>query len=561
MATAHAHVHDRPAYGRGWKHWLSTTNHKEVGILYLVTSLFFFLVGGLFALLMRTQLASAGQTVFGENTAELYNQFVTMHGIVMIFFFLSPFAFAFGNYFVPIQLGAQDLIFPRLNALSYWMYLAGGLVSLLGFATGGAASGGWTLYIPLSLMQGTGVTLVGLGIILFVVGVTVSTINFLVTYFHLRAPGMKLYHMPMFSWAVFWTVVIMLFAFPALGAAALMLVADRSLGFHFFDIANGGPILWAHLFWFFGHPEVYILLLPGLGAVLEIIPTFSQRPLYGKRSVIWALAIATILSFIVYVHHMFTTGVDPHLRKFMVITTETISIPFGVIYLCMIGTMWKGSIRYEVPMMFAIGFILLFLIGGLTGVFLSSVAIDYGMQGSYWVVAHFHYAVLGGGVWGVLAGLYYWYPKITGRMFNQKMGKVHFWLGFAGFNLLFMSMFFYGKMPRRIYTYDDVSGYAYGGVSTSALNLVATIGAFMFAAGILLMIVNFILSLRRGERAGPDPWGGDSLEWTMSSPPPPENFTRPVVLLKNPLNAVKDARDEEMGRGGGGGGGHVVHKE
>ena len=565
MATAHAHApHDaRPAYGKGWKHWLSTTNHKEVGILYLVTSLFFFLVGGLFALLMRAQLATSGQMLYGENTPELYNQFVTMHGIVMIFFFLSPFAFAFGNYFVPIQLGAQDLIFPRLNALSYWMYLAGGIVSLLGFATGGAASGGWTLYIPLSLMQGTGVTLVGLGIILFVVGVTVSTINFLVTYFMLRAPGMKLYHMPLFSWAVFWTVVIMLFAFPALGAAGLMLVADRSLGFHFFDIANGGPILWAHLFWFFGHPEVYILLLPGLGAVLEIIPTFSQRPLYGKRSVIWALAIATILSFIVYVHHMFTTGVDPALRKFMVITTEMISIPFGVTYLCMIGTMWKGSIKYEVPMLFAIGFILLFLIGGLTGVFLSSVAIDYGMQGSYWVVAHFHYAVLGGGVWGILAGLYFWYPKITGRMFNQKWGRIHFWLGFVGFNLLFMSMFFYGKMPRRIYTYDDSSGYAYGGLSASLLNTVATVGAFMFALGVVLMLLNFIVSLRKGERAGPDPWGGDSLEWTMSSPPPPENFTQPVVLLKNPLNAVKDAQDDEAaGRGGGGGGGHgAVHKE
>ena len=564
MATAHAHMpHERPAYGRGWKHWLSTTNHKEVGILYLVTSIFFFAVGGLLALLMRTQLATGGQMLFGEDTAELYNQFVTMHGIVMIFFFLSPFAFAFGNYFVPIQLGAQDLIFPRLNALSYWMYLAGGLVSLLGFAFGGAASGGWTLYIPLSLMQGTGVTLVGLGIILFVVGVTVSTINFLVTYFYLRAPGMKLYHMPMFSWAVFWTVVIMLFAFPALGAAGLMLVADRSLGFHFFDVSNGGPILWAHLFWFFGHPEVYILLLPGLGAVLEIIPTFSQRPLYGKRSVIWALAIATILSFIVYVHHMFTTGVDPALRKFMVITTEMISIPFGVTYLCMIGTMWKGSIKYEVPMMFAIGFILLFLIGGLTGVFLSSVAIDYGMQGSYWVVAHFHYAVLGGGVWGVLAGLYYWYPKITGRMFNQKWGRIHFWSGFVGFNMLFMSMFFYGKMPRRIYTYDDVSGYSYAGMSTSLLNTVATVGAYIFAAGVLLMIVNFIVSLKKGERAGPDPWGGDSLEWTMSSPPPPENFTQPVVLLKNPLNAVKDAKeDEAAGRGGGGSGGHgVVHKE
>jgi cytochrome c oxidase subunit I+III len=538
MTTAHAtHADARPPYGSGWKHWLSTTNHKEVGILYLVTSLLFFCVGGLFALLMRTQLATA-QNTFLE--AETYNQLVTMHGLVMIFFFLSPFAFAFGNYFMPIQIGAQDLIFPRLNALSYWMYLAGGLVATLGFFTGGAAAGGWTMYAPLSVIHGpglvTGVTLVAIGIILFVVGVTVSTINFLVTYFHLRAPGMKLYAMPLFSWAIFFTVVIMLFAFPAIGAAGIMLLAQREMGFHFFDIANGGPILWAHLFWFFGHPEVYILLLPGLGAVLEVIPTFAQRPLYGKKSVLWALGIATFLSFIVYVHHMFTTGIDPKLREFMVITTEMISIPFGVIYLCMVGTFWKGSIKYEVPMLFAIGFIVLFLVGGLTGVFLSSVAIDYGMQGSYWVVAHFHYAVLGGGVWGVLAGLYFWFPKMTGRMFNDKLGRLHFWLGFIGFNLLFLTMFFYGKMPRRIYTYDADVDYGYAGLDISTLNMIATVGAFMFGLGILLMLVNFLWSMKRGERAGPDPWGGDSLEWTMSSPPPPENFTQTPVLLKNPLD-------------------------
>lgn len=538
----------------GWKRWLSTTNHKEVGILYLYTSIAFFVIGGIFALLMRTQLAQANQAIFGDNTAEIYNQLVTMHGLVMVFFFLSPFAFAFGNYFVPIQIGASDLIFPRLNALSYWMYLSGGIVSLLGFATGGAAAGGWTLYTPLSQTdQGAygsgglqmGVDFVAAGIALFVIGVTVSTINFLTTYFYLRAPGMKLYHMPMFSWAVFWTVIIMLFAFPAIGAAGLMLFVERQFGFHFFDIANGGPILWAHIFWFFGHPEVYILLLPGLGAVLEVIPAFSERPLYGKKAVIWSLAIATFLSFIVYVHHMFTTGVDPNLRKAMTITTEMISIPFGVIYLCLIGTMWKGNIRFEVPMLFGIGFILLFLIGGLTGVFLSSVAIDYGMQGSYWVVAHFHYAILGGGVWGVLAGMYYWYPKMTGRMFNDRLGRIHFWLGFIGFNLLFMSMFLFGKMPRRIYTYDEDPTYAVGG-QLSLLNLTATVGAFMFGIGILLMIVNFLMSMKTGKRAGPDPWGGEGLEWTTSSPPPLENFTRPPVLTEHAFEARRrEARAAE----------------
>ncbi|HEX2022066.1 MAG TPA: cbb3-type cytochrome c oxidase subunit I [Candidatus Thermoplasmatota archaeon] len=539
------HAHHGPT---GWRRWLSTTNHKEVGILYLVTSLAFFIVGGVFALLMRTQLATANNDFLEPDT---YNQLVTMHGLVMIFFFLSPFAFAFGNYFVPIQIGASDLIFPRLNALSYWMYLAGGVVSLLGFAFGGAAAGGWTLYTPLSNTDQNayaeagihlGVDFVGMGIVLFTIGVTVSTINFLVTYFFLRAPGMKLYHMPMFSWAVFWTVVIMLFAFPAIGAAGLMLYADRQLDFHFFDVQNGGAILWAHLFWFFGHPEVYILLLPGLGAVLEVIPTFAERPLYGKKAVIWSLAIATVLSFIVYVHHMFTTGVDPNLRKAMTITTEMISIPFGVIYLCLIGTLWRGNIRFEVPMLFAIGFIILFLVGGLTGVFLSSVAIDYGMQGSYWVVAHFHYAVLGGGVWGVLAGLYFWYPKMTGRMFNDRLGRLHFWLGFIGFNLLFLSMFFFGKMPRRIYTYDDVGAeYAMGG-QLSMLNMVATVGAFMFGIGVVLMLFNFVWSLRHGARAGPDPWGGEGLEWTMSSPPPPENFTRTPVLAEHPASNAAETR-------------------
>jgi cytochrome c oxidase subunit I+III len=392
-------------------------------------------------------------------------------------------------------------------------------------------------------MPRLGLDLVAIGIALFVVGVTVSTINFMVTYFKLRAPGMKLYHMPLFSWGVFWTVVIMLFAFPALGSAGLMLLADRQLDFHFFDVENGGAILWAHLFWFFGHPEVYILLLPGLGAVLEVIPTFSDRPLYGKKAVVWSLAIATFLSFVVYIHHMFTTGVDPNLRKVMTITTEMISIPFGVIYLCMIGTMWKGRIRFEVPMLFAIGFIILFLIGGLTGVFLSSVAIDYGMHGSYWVVAHFHYAVLGGGVWGVLAALYFWFPKLTGRMFNDRLGRIHFWMGFIGFNLLFMSMFFYGRMPRRIYTYADNGEYAtylpYVSDPLSLLNTIATVGAFMFAAGVGLMIVNFLWSWKNGKYAGHDPWGGDSLEWTISSPPPYHNFSSPPVLLENPLDREK----------------------
>jgi cytochrome c oxidase subunit I+III len=511
----------------GWRRWLTTTNHKDVGILYLITSLTFFMIGGIFALLLRTQLARPDNDFLSSG---VYNQLVTMHGAVMVLFFLSPFAFAFGNYLVPLQIGARDLAFPRINAISYWLYLAGGLVAASGFLLGGAADVGWTFYSPLTSKQfspGLGVDLAGIGLLLLAISVTVSTINFLVTILQYRAPGMRLYDMPMFTWSILFTLIIMLFAFPALGGALLMLEADRHLATHFFDPNIAGTILWTHLFWFFGHPEVYIVLLPGLGAVMEIIPVFSKRPLYGRKYLIGALAVATFLSFIVWVHHMFMTGIDPRLRELMTITTETISIPFGVIFLCLIATLWRGRINLRGPMLFALGFIGLFLLGGLTGVFLSSVALDYNLRGSYWVVAHFHYTLVGGGVIGMLAGFYYWYPKMTGRMLDERFSKTHFWMCVVGFNLTFLTQFFYSPMPRRIYTYAAETGWG-------PLNLLSTVGAFIFGTAQLVLIFNALWSLRHGPPAGPDPWKAPTFEWTTPSPPPQENFHRiPTFVAKS----------------------------
>ncbi len=490
----------------GIRRWLTTTNHKDVGILYIVTSLVFFLVGGLLALVVRLQLA------FPENdlvSAGFYGQAVTMHGAIMVLFFVSPFAFGFANYLVPLQIGAPDLAFPRVNALSYWLYLAGGLVAGSGFLLGGAADVGWTFYSPLTSAEfspGLGVDLAGIGLLLLTVSITISTINFLVTILRHRAPGLRLYDMPMFTWSIVFTLLIMLFAFPALGSALLMLVADRHFGMHFFDPASGGPLLWTHLFWFFGHPEVYIVLLPGLGAIMEVVPAFARRPLYGKKYVLYALALATILGFIVWVHHMFTTGTDPHLRKLMTVTTEAISVPFGVIYLSLIATMWRGAIRYSTAMLFAVGFLLLFLLGGLTGVFLSSVALDYSLRGSYFVVAHFHYTLVGGAVVGLIAGTYYWFPRMTGRLLSERWGRVHFWLSLIGFNLTFLPLFVAGDMPRRVYTYLKADGWA-------PMNLLATIGAIAFAVGQLIFVANLLFSVRWGEPAGPDPWKAPTREW------------------------------------------------
>ncbi len=508
------------------RRWILTTNHKDIGILYVVIALLFGLVGGTFAILMRSQLAlvALGSNLVSPST---YNQLVTMHGLIMLLFFLGAISSGLANYIVPLQIGARDMAFPRINALGYWLYLFGGLVAVSGFGLGGAADTGWTFYAPLASARFSpqiGVTMALAGLTMLLVSVTVSTVNFLTTILRMRAPGITLLRMPLFTWSIFFTNILMLFAFPSLGAAVLELFSDRLLGMVYFTSPVGGSILWDHMFWFFAHPEVYVLLFPGLGIVADVIPVFARRPIYGKNIIIAALSVATIMSFMVWGHHMFITGIDPGLRKFMNLTTEFISIPFGLIFLSLIASLWGGSIRLKTPMLFALGEIALFIIGGITGVFNSSIALDYRIRGTHWLLGHFHYALIGGGVMGIIAGIYYWFPKMTGRMYREGLGELHFLLTFIGVNATFFPMLLLIDQPRRVYTYLLETGW--GG-----LNLASTAGAFIILLGQLVFAANLLISLRRGQKAEADPWGGSSLEWSVSSPPPAHNFDRPPTII------------------------------
>jgi len=396
-----------------WR-WVTTTNHKDIGILYIVTALYFLFVAGSLAMLMRIQLFSPGIEFLD---ASKYNQAITVHGLVAVLWAISPLAFGFANYIVPLQIGARDLAFPRLNALSYWLYLFSGLMAAITFfLPGGAPDVGWTIYSPLSTAKYTpqpGLTVGGVAVLVLAASVTLSTINFIVTIIKMRAPGLTWYRVPMFTWCILFTVIMMLFAFPTLAAAVLLLGFDRIFNVPIFSSPNGGAILWGHMFWFFGHPEVYIVLTPALGLVLDIVPTFARRPLFGKKYIIWSIYAAIIISFIVYVHHMFTTGINPIVREIYSITTETISIPFGIMVLAIIATLYKGRIRYTVPMLFALASVFHFILGGSTGVYLSSVTLDHHLRGTYWVVAHLHYQLVAATTFGLIAGLYYYYPKIT----------------------------------------------------------------------------------------------------------------------------------------------------
>lgn len=508
------------------KRWLFTTNHKDIGILYIVTSLYFLVVAGTLGLLMRTQL------VLPENnflSAGAYNQAVTIHGLMMVLWFLSPFAFGFANYIVPIQIGAKDLAFPRLNAMSYWFYVLSGILLIISFFFGSAPDTGWTLYAPLTAKSYTpylGFDVGALALIMLVASVTMSTVNFLVTIVHSRAPGMKLRHMPLFTWSILVTVVMMLFAFPSLLAGLIMLFADRVLGTVYFSSNIGGSILWDHVFWFFAHPEVYIVLFPSIGAIGDILATFSRKPLYARKYIIGAMVVAAIISFTVWGHHMFVTGIDVDVRKLFTITTIGVSLPFDVIVLAFIHTLVGARIKLTTPTLFALGAIILFIIGGITGVFLGSNALDYPLRGTYWVVAHFHYIMVGTGALGLIAALYYWYPKITGRMYSETLGKAHFISSFIGINLLYFPMYFLLDMPRRVATYLPETGWG-------PWNLLATFGAFMFGISQLIMFGNIMLSLKYGQPAGNNPWKGTTLEWALPSPPPAHNFDRiPVITQK-----------------------------
>jgi cytochrome c oxidase subunit 1 len=526
---------------------LGTTDPKDIGVLYLVTSFTFFLIGGVMALLIRAELARPGQQFL---SSEQYNQLFTMHGTIMLLLYATPILFGFANYIVPLQIGAPDVAFPRLNAFSYWLFLFGSLIVLSGFLTpGGAADFGWFAYSPLTNAThspGAGADLWIMGLAVSGLGTILGAVNFITTVVCLRAPGMTMFRMPIFTWNIFVTALIVLVAFPVLTAALLGLAADRHLGAHNFDPANGGAILWEHLFWFFGHPEVYIIALPFFGIVSEVLPVFSRKPLFGYRTLVFATIAIAALSIAVWAHHLYATGAV--LLAFFSFTTFLIAIPTGIKFVNWIGTMWKGKLTFETPMLFSVGFLATFLLGGLTGVLLASPPIDFHVSDTYFVVAHFHYVLFGTIVFATYAGIYFWFPKMTGRMLDETLGKLHFWLTFLGFHMTFLVQHWLGNegMPRRYVDYLPTDGF-------TLLNMISSIGAFVLGASTLPFIWNVFRSYRFGRVVTvDDPWGfGNSLEWATSCPPPRHNFTelprirseRPAFELHYP-HLVERARVE-----------------
>ena len=520
---------------------LTTTDHKRIGIMYLVTSIAFLALAGLLALVIRAELAFP-ELQFVERG--FYNQLFTMHGTGMIFFAIVPLGIGFANYLLPLQIGAPDVAFPRLNALTYWLYLLGGIVAFSGFLTAsGAAAFGWTGYAPLSnatYSPGAGGNLWIMGLLLSGVSGILGAVNFIATTFAMRAPGMTMFRLPIFVWNILVTSLLILLTFPVFTAALAMLFLDRTVGASFFDPAAGGSaILWQHLFWFFGHPEVYIMALPFFGVISEVIPVFSRKPIFGYTALVFATLLIGALSFSVWAHHMFTTGAIS--TVFFAVTSFAIAIPTGVKFFSWIATMWRGRLRFPTPMLFAMGFLFQFLIGGITGVIVASPAIDYHVQDTYFIVAHMHYVLFGGSAFAAFAGFYYWIPKMSGRMLDERLGKVHFWLMVVGFNVTFFPMHQLGLsgMPRRIADYPAGAGW-------TELNIVASIGSVLIALATALFVWNVVQAvwLRRGAIAGPDPWEGNTLEWATSSPPPHHNFVAiPPIRSERPVFDAREGAD------------------
>jgi cytochrome c oxidase subunit 1 len=528
-------AHEVKPEPRGWVSWVTTTDHKRIGIMYLVTTFVFFILGGVEALLIRAQLGAPENTLLSPQT---YNQLFTMHGTTMVFLFVVPVMAGFGNYFIPLMIGARDMAFPKLNALSYWLLLAGGIVFYASLFWS-PAEAGWTMYPPLTsaAFDEHG----GVDAWIFLIHLTglsslVGAVNFYATIANMRAPGMGWGRLPLFGWTILIYAVLLILALPVIAAGVTLLLTDRHFGTHFYDPANGGdPLLYQHLFWFFGHPEVYIMILPGFGIISEVLPVFARKPIFGYKAIAAATAVIAFLSLIVWAHHMFATPSPAIVLVFFMLSSFLIGIPTGIKMFNWIATLWRGTVEFRTPLLFAVGFLSVFLMGGVTGVILAVFPVDWQLHDTYFVVAHFHYTLVGGAIFSIFAGIYYWFPKMTGRMMNEGLGKWSFAIMFIGFNITFAIQHSIGLdgMPRRVYEYADIGNW-------QLYNLISTVGAYIFAFGILLTIVNVARSLKHGTIAGPDPWKGNTLEWFVPSPPPVNNFdTVPRVRSVEPMKDIR----------------------